>query len=322
MDLYFKTLEFALIFIVLLLAALALRQLNVLKKADAPIFARLIVNAVLPALLFSHLAKISADASVISDSLTFFIIESTIFGLAFLTGRHLLKLPKSSLGVFVLCSTIGSTAILGISYVSFVFNGNVEAVARALLISQIAVGIPAYIICPITMVWASESSAAQLSAQEKCIEILKTPTILAILLGVSWSALRLPTGGLLLEPLFGAMDMAAQSLVFLVAILLGLTIERNIPIRKYLWIIICCALLVLIAEPLMLYALQTSMGFDQFNRQLCYLLSSMPAAYTIIAYAVRYKTDVKLASTLVISTKILSIATIPSLMLLFSISPS
>jgi predicted permease len=46
----------------------------------------------------------------------------------------------------------------------------------------------------------------------------------------------------------------------------------------------------------------------------------MPAAYTIIAYAVRYKADVRLASTLVIATKLFSIATIPSLMLLLSLS--
>jgi predicted permease len=50
------------------------------------------------------------------------------------------------------------------------------------------------------------------------------------------------------------------------------------------------------------------------DKQICYFLSSMPAAYTIIAYAVRYGADVPLASTLVVSTKLLSVITIPTMM--------
>lgn len=320
MNLYLKTSEFAAIFLILLMAALMLRWLKVLKQADAPLFAKLIVNLVLPALLLSHLAKISADPSVITDSLTFIFVEATIFGLASICGHHFLKLPKPSLGVFVLCSTIGSTAILGISYVTFVFDGNLEAVSRALLISQFAVGVPAYILCPIVLIWSSQSLAEQPSIWGKTIEVFKTPTIIAIIIGVSWSALKLPTEGLLMEPFFGAMDIASRSLVFLVAILLGLTIERGAFSRKYLPAILFCALLVLLAKPLMLYGFQRAIGIPRMNLQICYLLSSMPAAYTIIAYAVRYKADVRLASTLVIATKLLSIATIPSLMLLLSLS--
>jgi predicted permease len=316
MNLYIKASEFAAIFIVLLFAALVLRRLNVLNRTDAPVFARLIVNLVLPALLLSHLARVKADASVIADALLFFLVEVIAFCLALFFGRYVLKLPKFSLGVFVLCSTIGSTAILGVSYVSYVFDGNLEAVARALLVSQLAVGVPAYIVCPIVMIWSSPSSIAQSTALGKCVEVFKTPTIIAVFLGIFWSAFKLPTQGIFMEPFFGAMDIASQSLVFLVAILLGLTIERSSVIRKSLPVVLSCALLVLVVEPLMLYVLQKAMGIPEFNLQICYLLSSMPAAYTIIAYAVRYEADVKLASTLVIATKLISVVTIPSLMLL------
>lgn len=316
MNLYIKTSEFAAIFIVLLFAAVYLRRLNILKRADAPIFAKLIVNLVLPALLLSHLSRVKLDSSVITDSLLFFLVEVITFCLALLCGFYVLRLAKPSLGVFVLSSTIGSTAILGVSYVSYVFNGNLEAVARALLISQLSVGVPAYIICPVVMIWCSPSSIAHSSPWGKCIEVLKAPTIIAVFLGIIWSALKLPTQGLFLEPIFGAMDIASQSLVFLVAILLGLTIERSSFLRQSLPVVLCCAGFVLALEPLLLFSLQKALGVSEFNLQICYLLSSMPAAYTIIAYAVRYDNDVKLASTLVIATKLVSVVTIPSLMLL------
>jgi predicted permease len=319
MDLYLKTIEFAATFIILLLFAFILRWLDILQKSDAPVFAKLIVNVVLPSLLLSNLARISLDTSVLADTLTFFFVEVLVFGLAFLVGRYALHLPKTSLGVFVLSSTIGSTAILGISYVSFVFDANIEAVAKALLISQIAVGIPAYILCPIVLMWTGDAEPKSYGFWSKALEIFKTPTIIAIFFGIAWSFLEIPTQGILLDSLFTAMDIAGKSLVFLVALLLGLTIER-IPIRDYALTILSCALIVLVIEPLALYGLQTLLGLNQFDKQLCYLLSSMPAAYTIIAYSVRYQADVKLASTLVVATKILSIITIPSLMLLLAVS--
>lgn len=318
MNLYFNTIEFAATFIILLLVSLILRQQGIIQKSDASLFAKLIVNVVLPALLISTLSKISVNTDILKVAASFLFVEAILFGGSFAVGKYLLSLPRASLGVFVLCSTVGSTAILGIAYISFIFEGEVEAVGKGLLISQLAVGIPAYIFCPIVCMWSGNTDFDKSQWLAHCKTILTTPTIVAILIGLVWSYIGLPTSGGLIGTAFTAMDIIGRSLVFLVAILLGLTIQR-IPFKENILAILVCALFILVVEPILLFNLQTWLGFEIKDIQICYFLSSMPAAYAIIAYAVRYGADVPLASTLVVSTKLLSVVTIPAMMPLLGI---
>ena len=313
MNLYFNAIEFAATFIILLAVSLLLRHQGVIKQTDATLFAKLIVNVVLPALLVSTLSKISVNTGILKVAATFLAVEALVFGASYAVGLYILSLKRPSLGVFILCSTVGSTAILGISYISFVFQGDAEAVGKGLLISQLAVGIPAYIFCPMVCMWSGNKGVEKFRWLGHCKSILTTPTIIAILIGVTWSALGIPTSGGIIGTVFTAMEIIGKSLVFLVAILLGLTIQR-IPLRENILTISFCALFILIAEPLLLFHLQTYLGLEMKDKQICYFLSSMPAAYTIIAYAVRYGADVPLASTLVVSTKLLSVLTIPTMM--------
>lgn len=313
MDLYLNAIEFAATFIILLLVSLILRQQGVVQKDDASLFAKLIVNVVLPSLLINTLAKISVNTEILKVAASFIAVEAFIFGVSFAVGKFLLNLPRASLGVFVLCSTVGSTAILGIAYISFIFEGESEAVGKGLLISQLAVGIPAYIFCPVVCMWSGNLDFNKTQWLTHCKMILTTPTIVAIVIGLIWSYIGLPTTGGLIGTAFTAMDIIGKSLVFLVAILLGLTIQ-SIPFRKNILVILACAFFILILEPVLLFKIQIWLGFEIKDIQICYFLSSMPAAYTIIAYAVRYGADVPLASTLVVSTKLISVVTIPSMM--------
>jgi predicted permease len=58
------------------------------------------------------------------------------------------------------------------------------------------------------------------------------------------------------------------------------------------------------------------MNIESKDMEISFLLAAMPASNSIIAFAVRYKTDPKLASTLVVTTNILSVITIPVMLLL------
>ena len=318
MSLYLNAIDFAATFLILVLVSLVLRKIGMIQKSDSTLIAQLIVNVVLPALLVDNLSKVSVSRSVLQDASTFFAVEVFLLILSYAVGSFLLRLPKASLGVFILCSTIGSTAILGVSYISFIFNADNEAVAKGLLISQLAVGLPAYIFCPIIAMWAGKNRSNRIDWLKQCKQILTTPTIIAIVLGLSWTWLNLPTHGGLIGSLFAAMDLIGKCLDFLVALLLGLTVQR-IPLNKNLPVILCCSAFILILEPVLLYNLQTALSFSAKDIQITYFLASMPAAYTIIAYAVRYQADVTLAATLVVSTQIISVITIPSMMPFLSV---
>jgi hypothetical protein len=146
--------------------------------------------------------------------------------------------------------------------------------------------------------------------------IVMTPTVLAILFGLSWSALELPTHGLIITPLLGAANYISLALVLMVALLNGLSLDR-IPIRQNAMTVLCCAVLLLLVEPLLVYAIDDLGDAARRERQLSFILSAMPSSNSTIAFAIRYGCDARLAATLVTTTAILSAISLPTLMASF-----
>ena len=315
MVLYQNAISFTLSFTLLVVATLALRQLKVIHSEHAPYIGKLIVAFVLPAVLIEHLAKIQINHEVLQLVLCFLLAELITFFLSYAVGKFILKLLPPSLGVFTICSTFGSTAILGTAFITAVFQGDQHILAKGLLVGQLAVGIPAYILLPLISMKSGESSIPGQGWRDRAIEFLLTPTIIAIAIGLAWSGLSLPTEGIVLNSLFEAMGFIGGSLVFLVALLVGLTLEP-FPVKKYAAPILLCSIFVLIIEPLVLYAIDSFMNIESKDMEISFVLAAMPASNSIIAFAVRYKTDPKLASTLVVTTNILSAITIPVMLLL------
>jgi predicted permease len=313
MPIYLSAIEFTATFLLLVLMAYAMLKAGLLEKTQSVLFSRLIVNVVLPSLLFEHLSKIKVNADILFLSSSLIVVEMMTLLLAYLAGHYLLRLPRPSLGIFALSSTIGSTAILGTAYITYIFKGEPSIIGKGLLVSQLAVGLPAYILMPLICIWHSEESEGRRPWLCQLGTFARTPAILAVIAGLSWSLLDLDTEGVLLSPLFSALAFVGQSLMFLTAIMVALTISR-VPLKKSILPVATCSFFVLIFEPMALSMLQTAAHFEVSDQQLSFFLISMPTAYSVIAYAVRYKLDVSLASSLVMCTNALSALSIPSLM--------
>lgn len=318
MSLYQNAVSFTATFILLVIATLYLRHRRIVSATDAPMVSRLIVSFVLPALLFRQLAFFKPDLEVVRLSVYFVAVEGIVFVISYLIGRHLLVMPRRSLGVFSLCSTFGSTGILGTAFIAAVFNGDPNAVGKGLLISQLAVGIPANIVCPLVTLWTGDSDRQRHPPTRQLFSIAFAPSTIAIVLGISWSLLELPTTGTFISPLIKSMELVGESLFLLVALLNGLSLGP-IPLREYISPVILCALFILAVEPSLLYFIDDVYGASLQERQISFMLAAMPASNSIIAFAVRNNADAKMASTLVISTAIISAISIPSLMPFFDI---
>jgi len=313
MSLYDNTISFTASFVFLVLLTLFLRYRGIVNKSDAPLIARITVDFVLPALLVSKLIYVKVNADILWISSYILVAELLVGVCAYLIGKHLLKLPRPSLGVFILCSTFGSTAILGSAFITAIFNGDQAAVAYALVISQLSVGVPAYICFPIISMQFGDNHLRNETLFHKMRSILFSPSVMAIIFGLSWSTLDLPTQGVVITPLINAANYAGLSLILMVALLNGLTIEP-IAIRDELMTIILCILFILILEPLIVFWLDEIFAISLRDRQISFILAAMPSANSIIAFAIRYKCNDKLAATFVTTTTIISAFSLPLLM--------
>lgn len=318
MSLFTNAASFTASFIILVLISLFLRYRGVISKSDAPLIARLTVNFILPALLVSKLIFIQISPHVLYVSSLIIVAECLVGLAAYLAGRFLLKLPRPSLGVFILCCTFGSTAILGSAFITAVFDQDKTAVAYALVISQISTGVPAYILFPLISSQFGESSGNLETAWARARNIILSPTILAIIFGLAWSVLGLPTSGTLVTPLVNAANFVGMGLVLMVALLNGLSLDR-IPLRQNFLTVLCCVGLLLLTEPMLVYAFGKIFDIPLRDRQISFILSGMPSANSTIAFAIRYKCDAKLAAILVTSTAIVGAMSLPTLMANLSI---
>jgi predicted permease len=317
MHLYQNAVSFTATFALLVCIILLLRARGVVSNSDAPLIARLTLDFVLPALLMSKLSSAHLDHEVLKVSFYIFLAESVVGVLSFFIGKYALRLPRSSLAPFILCSTFGSTAILGTAFLTSIFEADTQSVAFGLLVSQLSVGIPAYFVLPAVSLYFSDKQAI-FDPLSMIKHILLSPPIIAISVGIFWSLSKAPTSGTFLTPIFNALNFASSALVFMVALLNALALEP-FSLKSHGLSILFCAFLALLLEPMLVYWMESYSQISLRDMQISFILAAMPAANAVIAYSIRYQTDAKLAAVLVTSTAVLDCLVIPSIMPFFSI---
>ena len=142
--------------------------------------------------------------------------------------------------------------------------------------------------------------------------ILKVPSLMAAILGMALFVLGIRLPGVL----FDAMEAMGSVTTPLAMFIIG---TRLTQIRmndfKDVKLLTTCALRLLVF-PLVAYALLTLCGFGGMVRNVVTLCTAMPCAAQIVMQAETYKGDGALASRGVAVSTLLSIATIPIILLL------
>lgn len=313
MNLYENAVTFTASFILMVISVLLLRYLQIIKTSDAPLISRLTINFVLPALLFSKLIFVELNAQALMTCVGMVFAEFLVGCVSLLIGKHLLHLPKRSLGVFILCSTFGSTAILGTAFITAIFKGDDPTIAYALMVAELSNGIPGYIFLYVISKRYGDGPVVSESIMERAFSLLKSPPISAIILSLAWSALKLPTEGLFITPIIDSTTYIGSGLVLMIALMNGLALAP-IAFRENIVTVVLCASLVLVIKPLIAHGFNLVTDVPLADMRICLIESAMPSANAVIAYAIRYKCDEGLAAILVTSTAILGALSLPALM--------
>lgn len=289
--------------------ALLLRRQGTLSEEHSLTLARIVTDLCLPAIIFVSLAKESIRLDQVTPSLVMLGLEVACIALAWVVSA-LLKYNKAQQGAIVFCSAFGSSAFLGYSVIQQMFPHSPDALSEAVLISEIGVGYPIFILGPVLAAYfGSEATSTKLQWRAS-LGFFRSPVFIALLLGLGWGHLGLPgQENVFLAPIFQLCHVLASALTPLAILSVGLMFQAPHP-RQIMVPLTIVVLVKLILKPVMAGLLATRLDFPALWQEVLVLLAAMPPAILGAVFLRRYGGDASLASALLLSASLVSCVTL------------
>lgn len=307
MNFYFNLLQGLATVLIIIMICLLLRKKSIIQEEHKVLFGKLVTDFVLPVFIFTSLYQQEFDFSAIYGAFIFIFIIILSILLAFIVGK-LLKLKNKQLGAFILVSCFGSSATLGYSIIAQVFPNNPKAVADAVFMNEIGVGVLIFTLGIVIANYFGRNG--QVFTKSFLKSFLTNPIILAIIVGIIFSFFLPKPTGFVVETLIGVLVLIGNSLIIFVAISIALMI-KPFPLRSLLVLIAAVVSIELLMQPLVAYFVSQAINLNQIDTEILLLETLVPSGTVAAVLADRYGCDGSLASNLVIATYIFSIITIP-----------
>lgn len=308
MTIYTHTLTSIMVLATIILLIVLLRQKAIFNTTDGTLFANLITKLTLPATIFYALAHATLELKYITIVAVVFIGEIILLVLAKIIGTAL-KLSHEQMGSFILTSVFGSSALLGYALISEIFPHNDDAIAEAVFVSELGVGLPLFTIGVFVAMHYGGKSQQEVNIFNTLSTFFRSPIFAAIVLGTVWSFLKLPLQGALAGAVFDAVHTVAKANTLLVTLLVGVSLHFN-KFKSIASIIVAAVFIKLVLSPLVCTLPSSYLGLEDWQLQVILIESSMPSAMLSVALAKRYGCDATLASKLIFATLLLSIVTL------------
>ncbi len=306
----FQYLVTAVVVIVLIYAlAFLLRRRGTLHEDHALTLARLVTDLCLPAMIFVNLASQTIRLDQVVPALVMLALELFCIALAWAISA-LLKFGRAQQGAIVFCSAFGSSTFLGYSIITQVFPHSPEALSEAVLISEIGVGYPIFILGPILAAYFGSAVSQAESPWKASLGFFRSPVFFALIAGILWGVLRLPgETSALLAPVFRLGNILAAAVTPLAVLSVALMFTWP-DWRTALAPLAIVVLLKLILKPVLAGFLAAGFAFPELWKEVLVLLAAMPPAVLGAVFLRRYGGDAKLASTLLLAASVVSCLTI------------
>jgi predicted permease len=297
-------------FTIIILLCLLLRKLSIVKAEDGKIFSRLLTQVVLPAVIFLQLSATPIKSN--QFLLVFAVLVAGVLSmlLAWLAGR-MLKLSKAKTGALMLTSSFGSSALLGYPFIAFSFPNNPEAIADAVLLSELGVGLPMFIIGPAIAIYFGNKSDNFSLRKTFSLSYFRSPIFISIILGIAVSFIPFNREFFLIAPFFDALKMINGALSVLACLILALQL-KYIPLKGIIPLFIISALIQMWFQPFIAHTQATLYNLSILQTQVLVLVSSMPSAVLGPVFASHHDCAPETASALVMAHIVLSIVMIPA----------
>lgn len=295
------------ILIGLIFTAMALRSAGVIKDSDGSLFARLITQFTLPALIFSALSITSFDADKLVLALVMIISQIICALLAWAAG-NLLKLSRPKKGALILASTFASSGFLGYAVVKEVYADNPEALSDAAIVSELGVALLIFTLGVIIAIQYGVKESSFAEKRKEALKFFRSPIFFSLVLGILVSFLHPDKGSLYTGTVYKFLGTIAAANTLLVCLTIGSMLYFR-DFRKVIPIVLLVVVIKLIIQPLLSHFQAEMLDLSQIEHQIVVLEASMPTAALTAVFAKRYGCDAELTSILVFATFITSILT-------------
>lgn len=288
-----------------------LRHVGVLERGHSSVFARVVTNFTLPAMIFSALSKHPISWNQALLPVTMIIAEVICIVLAWIAGC-MLNLSRPQKGSLILVSGFGSSAFLGYALVREVFPDNLSALSDAVVIGELGVG---SLIFTVGVMMAMYFGTGSLNAREQiktALSFFRSPIFIAVVLGITCSIYSLPRENSIVSTLYKTIDTVGRANTIMVTLTIGVMLRFK-NLRKLLLLGIVVCIIKLFLQPVIVFFFSNLMAFPDLWKKVLVMEAAMPAATLSAVFAARYNCDGELAADMVFITVVLSAFTVVGL---------
>ena len=310
MNVQFQVLETVLAFALVVVLAHLLKRLGVVKEEDGPTFARLLTQGILPVAIFHQLLTLPITLQQFVPVAIMALSGIASLGVAWCAG-WLLRFDRPTVGALMLTSAFGSSALVGYPLIQFAFPNDPHALADAVLISELGVGLPLFILAPLVAMHFGAQAGKAPAISATLLGYLRSPIFIAVALGLILGQARLPLDGPFLAPFMEALRMIEGALTVVACLILG--IQLSLGSLGGAWLLVAVAAGInMLFQPWLAGLLGTLTGIGDEQRQILVLISAMPSAVLGPVFATRYDCAPKKATAIVFANIVLSLVAVPA----------
>jgi predicted permease len=296
-------------FALVVLLVFILKKKKVVSPGDLKKYSKLMTTGILPAVIFLQLSQNPVHGHQFILVIIMFLAGFCSMLITWVIGT-LMRLKSETLGMLIITSSFGSSALIGYPLIKFAFPSNMPAMTDAILISELGVGVPIFTLCPIVASYYGSGSSGFKAALTTFLDYLKSPIFISIIAGIIFSQFQSIVKNPFLDPFWDALRMINGTLTVLACLILGLQLKFR-SLKKILPLFIVSAIIQMGIQPFLSNLGADIMHVGALDRQILVLISAMPSAVLGTVFATQYHCDSETASELVFLNIMVSLIGIP-----------
>jgi predicted permease len=296
-------------FALVVMLVVILKKKNIVSSGDLKSYSKLMMTAILPAVIFLQLSQNPIHGNQFILVFIMFMAGVSSMIITWIAGK-LMRLRNDTLGMLIITSTFGSSALIGYPLIQFAFPDNPTAMTDAILISELGVGLPIFTLCPIVASYYGSGSSGFKSMITTLLNYLKSPIFISVIAGILISQFQMIVKNPFMEPIWEALRMIEGTLTVLACLILGLQLKFR-SARRLIPLFIVSAIIQIGFQPFLTSFGANLMHVDLLDKQVLILIAAMPSAVLGTVFATQYQCDSETASELVFLNIMVSLIGIP-----------
>ena len=280
-----------------------LKRIDFLSEKDIDPFNKIVMNILLPCMIFH--ALYSADLSLISKLgiLPLVILASSVVtGIVSFFILKQLKLDDITLWSVLVTVMIANTAFMGYPVTLGIFGQ--EGFLRAIFCDIATLCI--FLILSFVLILKFGGTVK--TAVKK---ITFFPPLWAVILGLVFNFINIPIGPVI----DNTVNYLGQGAIPLIMIALGLSIDFS-AIKRSKSMIVFTSIMKLMFFPIVAFVVATQLGLVDLQFKISIVEAAMPAGMMSLLLAITYKLDYELTSDCILINTVISLITLPAVIML------